>query len=673
MLPDTVVSAGGGQAPVPAVPPRPRADGASGAAPISGGTLLISRDGALAVVADPDRDRVSVVDLVAAQVMATVALKSGDEPGRLAEDDDHRIHVVLRNAGQLATIALDSQQLVARRDVCSAPQGVAYEHASGLLHVACGDGQLVSLPADGGEVTRRVHVDSDLRDVLISNGRIFVSRFKHAELLRLDAQAGVLSRARPELIKGPFMSPSLPSVGAAAKSFDAAVAWRTVQAADGSFVMVHQRAQVDAITLHAAGEGQPVPIPAGNEADGGFDIAPAPVFGAGGGAYGSGFGCDSIVESQITYLSDAGDHPTDGPMVPGMVLPVDAAVSHDGHWLAVASAGSFQSRNGRSESFGAVVMPMGLKPLRSAPKAAGTAAVLPAAGPFADTDGGVELPPSPPVQGVGQCLMPGRDAPGMQIAPGQVVALAFDMQDRLVMLTRDPNRLRVMNVGAAGGCTGCEHYVLDIDLGGAPRRTTGHDLFHANAGGGLACASCHPQGADDGHTWNFAGLGPRRTQLFNMGITDTLPLHWDGEFKNLNELLLDVFVQRMGGGELALSDAEALSDYLDTLHPNTPMRSSKDAAARRGKTLFESAEVGCNTCHSGAKFTNNKSVDVGTGGSFQVPSLIGVAYHQPYLHNGCAQTLRDRFERACGGSAHGHTEQLAAGQIDDLVAYLESL
>jgi cytochrome c peroxidase len=86
-----------------------------------------------------------------------------------------------------------------------------------------------------------------------------------------------------------------------------------------------------------------------------------------------------------------------------------------------------------------------------------------------------------------------------------------------------------------------------------------------------------------------------------------------------------------------------------------------------------SASVGCNDCHNGSKLTNNKNMDVGTGESLQVPSLRGIAYRAPFMHNGCAQTLRDRFSLGCGGAAHGNTSQLAAGSIDDLIAYLQTL
>src|SRR5688572_21384924 len=51
--------------------------------PINGGTLLITRDGQRAIAADPDRDRIVVVDLATQDVIAKVALEAGDEPGRV--------------------------------------------------------------------------------------------------------------------------------------------------------------------------------------------------------------------------------------------------------------------------------------------------------------------------------------------------------------------------------------------------------------------------------------------------------------------------------------------------------------------------------------------------------------------------------------------------------------
>src|SRR5688572_15409958 len=74
--------------------------------PISGGTLLITRDGRWAVASDPDTDRVAIVDTASPKLLADVELGRGEEPGRLVEDGDGRVHVVLRRGGAIATIEL---------------------------------------------------------------------------------------------------------------------------------------------------------------------------------------------------------------------------------------------------------------------------------------------------------------------------------------------------------------------------------------------------------------------------------------------------------------------------------------------------------------------------------------------------------------------------------------
>ena len=94
--------------------------------------------------------------------------------------------------------------------------------------------------------------------------------------------------------------------------------------------------------------------------------------------------------------------------------------------------------------------------------------------------------------------------------------------------------------------------------------------------------------------------------------------------------------------------------------------------AARGEALFESSTTRCATCHSGEKFTNNATVDVGTGGSFQVPSLVGVSARTPLLHSGCAKTLEDRFS-TCATEGHGGTTCLTAPEVADLVAHLKTL
>jgi mono/diheme cytochrome c family protein len=130
----------------------------------------------------------------------------------------------------------------------------------------------------------------------------------------------------------------------------------------------------------------------------------------------------------------------------------------------------------------------------------------------------------------------------------------------------------------------------------------------------------------------------------------------------------------MSGPDLKDVHIEALADWIDQVPPLRPDQGLDQAAVDRGRALFQSASVGCAVCHAGAKATNNQTVSVGTGGLFQVPSLVGVAWRAPYLHSGCAPTLESRFDTSCGGGEqHGHTAALSTNGRADLVAYLKSL
>jgi len=56
-----------------------------------------------------------------------------------------------------------------------------------------------------------------------------------------------------------------------------------------------------------------------------------------------------------------------------------------------------------------------------------------------------------------------------------------------------------------------------------------------------------------------------------------------------------------------------------------------------------------------------------------VPSLLGVGYREPLMHDGCAATLKDRFDGTCGGEMHGTLLGLSDQNRADLVAYLQTL
>src|SRR5205085_4211653 len=100
------------------------------------------------------------------------------------------------------------------------------------------------------------------------------------------------------------------------------------------------------------------------------------------------------------------------------------------------------------------------------------------------------------ISGTPTCGVPDRQVP--QVV-GQPIAIAFDGAGSLVVQSREPAMLAFP--------TGSP-----VMLSTVSRSDTGHLIFHSNAGGGLACASCHIEGNDDGRVWNFTGQGARRTQ-----------------------------------------------------------------------------------------------------------------------------------------------------------------
>jgi cytochrome c len=220
-----------------------------------------------------------------------------------------------------------------------------------------------------------------------------------------------------------------------------------------------------------------------------------------------------------------------------------------------------------------------------------------------------------------------------------------------------------------------------VDVGSAPvvialspvdTTSRGHEYFHAFAGSQMACASCHPEGGDDGHAWRF-DEGLRRTQSLYGGILATAPFHWNGDMQKIEQLFETVFGERMAGPLLEPEDQRSFARWLDSI-PAMPAMDASSASAERGRVLFESDALECRTCHIRPDLSSPVSYDVGTGGMFQVPVLAGVAYRAPYLHDGCAETLHERFSDKCaGGDAHGRTSHLTPSQIDDLVAYLRTL
>lgn len=267
---------------------------------------------------------------------------------------------------------------------------------------------------------------------------------------------------------------------------------------------------------------------------------------------------------------------------------------------------------------------------------------------------------------------------------------------RGLLLSTDRNRLFVHNVidGSLSVIDVTARSVID-DIPISTQLTIpidvliGSEFFHTAADSRIAeanwisCANCHLDGMSDGRVWQGIAGGRNTPTLFN--LADTSPYTWTGEWDELANVEMKIHNLQAGSGLLfeeplpgvlarndTLSgmsiDLDSLVMYLNTLQTSvSPITASPEILAK-GAEIF--ANQGCDGCHALPSGTSLRAFDVGTGGIFDTPSIIGLWMSAPYFHNGSAATLEDVF--ALPG-AHQLNMVIPPEDIRALVAYLLSL
>jgi hypothetical protein len=207
-----------------------------------------------------------------------------------------------------------------------------------------------------------------------------------------------------------------------------------------------------------------------------------------------------------------------------------------------------------------------------------------------------------------------------------------------------------------------------------PTALAAFETFHRDPGAGVACASCHPEGQDDGRVRTFDGAatfpGPRRSLPLAGGLSARAPFHWHGEHASFDDVIDDTWVVGMQGAPDI--DRAGLLAWIDRI-PAVRATVRDSAAVERGRELF--AAVGCDACHAGPQYTNGAVADVGRG-PLKVPSLVGLGTRAPLMHDGCAPDIEYRLTgpaECTGGAAHGDLTALSARDLDALAAFLRSL
>jgi mono/diheme cytochrome c family protein len=540
---------------------------------ISGGTLLVLSDSRV-LVADADRDRVHIVSITPASYEADIRFEAGAEPGRSVEGTNGLVHVVLRGAGDVVSIDSFSGQILERRHLCTDPRGIAFDAASERMFVACADGTLLAMPehADAGEVERQF-IEPDLRDIVIDDGALLVSRLRSAEVLEVSMLGLVVTRRS---------SPQ------AMNSAQPTVAWRMIKSESGQVAMLHQFSSTEQI---------PISRPEEEEKD---EPGSGTPYG------GSGFCEPPIVSPGISTWDDLEAPST--TQLGGPTPAVDIAMNLDGQ-IAVAVAGAPDGepdvRFGLSSDF---------------------------------------------------CFEGGSSALS---TPGQPVSVAYLPDGRLLVQSREPSALYVYGTELS--------HDLTIELSGKSRFDTGHDLYHVATTAQISCASCHPEGTDDGHVWQFESIGARRTQSPEVGLEGSAPFHWDGDMDDFQTLSNEVYTHRMGGAMQSDDRAAAFERWLFAT-VRAPAGTEVDETLRaEGEALF--VNHGCVTCHSGSRMTNENTVAY-RGKSLQVPSLRRVALRPPYMHDGRATDLRAAVLDMLDATAPEFS--YSGHDVDAIVTYLRT-
>jgi cytochrome c553 len=205
-----------------------------------------------------------------------------------------------------------------------------------------------------------------------------------------------------------------------------------------------------------------------------------------------------------------------------------------------------------------------------------------------------------------------------------------------------------------------------------------HDArnVHLTPSGVVTCATCHPDGGDDGLSWFLHTVNVprklRRTPPAWAIDTDRRPLHWDGEFTTAGALV-SAALQELLEGDGLLVDREAVGAWMRERSPPIPrpQTAAQLEAAERGRRSFAAAE--CGRCHAGPTYTDGLPHDVlgpsadpdGALRGAVTPTLVAIRARAPYLHDGRAPTLEALV------AAHGADVPVA--ERPDLITFLEGL
>lgn len=651
------------------------------------GSLALSNDDHFLYAADTDNDVLAVIDVTVSPEVKVAEVKVGKSPFRVAVGSDDTVYVGNRGERSVSVIRRGEWVEAAKVAVSVDPIGLQVSPDGKTLYVACAAS---STAAETGSLTAvdtatlqpkwEIPVGSEPRGLaLIGNDRAVISLMREGALVEVDLR-------KPEVTKDAATSrqqiyalanssklngnDGFSSVSSGYSSFSARAANDVVVTPDGSRAFVPMVwAREDAIARR--------PSLQGGYYGGGGPCNVGAVATAGIITVDTSSGTEPMVDDLTSCFSN-GSNASTKEFPPSVLAPSTAgsgtkiqgpsvaAIDPTGNWVFVVN----------KETSNVAVVPAFR---RSGDDIAYTANGSAVRSIVELHTGGFD---------------DGGGADGIALTRDGARAYVYSQFDHTVMRLRQETQRDGRKVLTIDNrlVVAKDPSTLNPDL------ALGRRLFFnawneqmSAATTGVACSTCHIEGRDDGHVWNFPD-GPRQTpslvgrSFFNTGKTE--PYHWSGEFPTLAAFMNHTIRERMGGSGLLDETAAKIGMFIDSMPaPENPyQKRERPEEQLRGEQLFANA---CGTCHSGEVFTNNKLEDVGTAvtnvalgrspddeqvvkAGFNVPSLLGTARGGPWLHDGSIARLEERIYNN-PGDKHGLTSSLSDQDKKDLLAYLKSL
>jgi len=212
----------------------------------------------------------------------------------------------------------------------------------------------------------------------------------------------------------------------------------------------------------------------------------------------------------------------------------------------------------------------------------------------------------------------------------------------------------------------------------------------------FSCRSCHPDGHEDGLSYDFDSDGIGDNLLDNrslQGVAHTAPFKWNGKNPSLEIQCGPRFARvLMRTDPIPEEELKDLTAFLNSLPPPRWERKRQEPLTplqERGRKLFFATvtsdgkpiprERQCHTCHRPPLFSNRLPSAIGTRGPrdptdlFDTPHLLGVAQTAPYLHDGRAKSLEELWTTYQTNDLHGVSSYMNKHQLNELIEYLKTL